>query len=169
MLGLGIDLGLRVQGVEDEAGSRRVVDVLELLQMIGVAADRLRPAGLEGTPGRVVQHIARSPMAAAHLPNGLLGEDGIDCGADCLQRSHVAGRRQPEPVAEAGRGMQPEAGGCQPGQRVPQRQGILCRGLGDETDLAVDPLCRARETANTDSSSATATSRLPPSADRSNQ
>ena len=87
--------------------------------MIGVAADWLRPAGLEGAPRRVVEHVARGPVAAAHLPDGLLGEDGVDRRADCLQRSHMAGCGQPEPVAEASRGMQSEAGRLQPGQRRP--------------------------------------------------
>ena len=119
VLGLGVDFSLGIKGVEHEAGSRRGVDVLEFLQMIRVAADWLRPAGLEGAPRRVVEHIARGSPAAPHLPDGLLGEDGVDFRADRLQRSHVAGCRQPEPVAEAGRGMQSEAGRVQPGQRRP--------------------------------------------------
>src|SRR5512133_1194824 len=79
---LGIDFSLGIQRVEHEAGGHGVVDVLELLKMIGVAADRRGPAGLEGSPGGVVEHIARSPMAAAHLADGLLGEDRVDWRAD---------------------------------------------------------------------------------------
>src|SRR6188508_2620798 len=41
---LGIDFRLGIQGVEHEAGGDRVVDVLELLKMIGVTADWLGPA-----------------------------------------------------------------------------------------------------------------------------
>ena len=147
MLGLGVDFSLGIKGVEHEAGSRRGVDVLEMFQMIRVAADRLRPARLEGTPRRVVEHIAWGSPAAPHLPDGLLGEDGVDFRADRLQCSHVAGCRQPEPVAEAGRGMQSEAGRVQPGQRRPQRQGILRRGPRDETNLAVASLRCPREAA----------------------
>ena len=94
VLGLGVDFRLGIQGVEHEAGSRGVVDVFELLEMISVATDWLRPAGLESAPGRVVEHIARGPVAAPHLSDGLLGEDGIDRRADRLQRSYVARRRQ---------------------------------------------------------------------------
>jgi hypothetical protein len=137
---LGVDFRLGIQGIEHEARCHGVVDVLKLLQMIRVAADRLRPAGLEGAPGRVIEHVARRPMAAAHLANGLLGEDRVDRRADRVQRSHVARRGQPEPVAKAGRSVQSEAGRLQPGQRRPQRKGILRRGLRDQANLAIDPL-----------------------------
>ena len=88
--------------------------------MIGVPADRLRPAGLEGAPRRVVEHVAGGPMTPAHLPDGLLGEDGIDRRADLIQRSNVAGGRQPEPIAEASRGMQfeRELGSARAGRTV---------------------------------------------------
>jgi hypothetical protein len=98
----GIDLRLRVEREEGEAGCGGVVDVVELLQMIRVTADGLRPAGLESTPRRIVEDIPRSPAAAPHLPDGLLGENGSDRCADRLQRAYMARRRQPQPVAEAG-------------------------------------------------------------------
>ena len=50
----------------------------------------------------------------------------------------MARRRQPEPVAEASRGMQSKAGWLQPRQRGPQRQGIVRGGLGDEANSAID-------------------------------
>ena len=169
MLRLGIDFGLGIQREEHEAGSHGGVDVLELFQMIRVATDRLRPARLEGTPGRVVEHVARGSPAAPHLPDGLLGEDGADCCADCIQRSHVAGCRQPEPVAEAGRGVQSEAGRVQPGQRRPQRQGVVRRRLGDETSRSIDRLCRPRETAEGGLILGHGHQPLDPSIDRSSQ
>ena len=108
--------------------------------MISITADWLRPASLEGTPGRVVEHVARRPTATPHLSDGLLGEDGVDCRVDRLQRSHVAGCGQPEPVAETGRGVQSEAGWLEPRQCGPQRQGVFRRGLRDEANLAIAPL-----------------------------
>jgi hypothetical protein len=105
MLCLRVDLCLGIQGVEHKAGSRGVVDVLNLLQMIRVAADWPRPARLKGSPRRVVEYVARSPVAAAHFTNGLLGENRIDRRVDRLQCSYVPGCRQPEPVAEARGGM----------------------------------------------------------------
>ncbi len=109
VLGLGIDLGLRVEGVEDEAGGHRGVDVFQLLQVIRVTADGLRPAGLEGAPGRVVQHIARGPVAAPHLPDGLLREDGSD---RCARPRSARGRGPASPAPAGRRSRRRYAGRC---------------------------------------------------------
>src|SRR3712207_8390187 len=50
-----------------EAGGHGGIDIVELLQMIGVTADRPRPACLEGAPGRIVEHVAGRTPAAPHL------------------------------------------------------------------------------------------------------
>ena len=169
MLGLGVDFSLGIKGVEHEAGSRGGVDVLEMFQMIRVAADWLRPARLEGTPRRVVEHVARGSPAAPHLPDGLLGEDGIDCRADRLQRSHVAWCRQPEPVTKASRGMQSEAGRVRQGDA--DRSARALSGMVSATKRTLPSMLSAvpAKPRNADSSSATAPRRFTPSTDRSSQ
>jgi hypothetical protein len=147
VLSLGVDFSLGIKGVEHKAGSHGGVDVVELLQMIRVTADWFRPARLEGTPRGIVDHVARGSVAAAHLPDGLLGEDGIDCRPHRLQRSHMARCCQAKPVAEAGGGMQAEAGRSEPRQRGPQCQRIFWCGLRDKTNLAIDPFGCPREAA----------------------
>ncbi len=110
VLGVAVDLSLRVQRVEDEAGRDGGVDVLERLEMVGVTADRVGPPRLEGPPGRVVENVGRRTPAAAHLADRLLGEHGVDRRADLTERPDMTRGGEPEPVAEAGGGVQAEAG-----------------------------------------------------------
>ena len=145
LLGLGVHFGLGVQGVEHESGGGRVVDVLQALQVVGVSAHGLGPAGLERTPGGVVEHVAGRPVATTHLPDRLLGERWPDPGADGLQRPDVTRGGQSEPVTEAGGGVQPEPGRGQPGQRRPEGGGVLGAGLRHQPDAPVPPLDRAGE------------------------
>ena len=96
-------------------------------------------------PTGLVQPAWKAPqVASSSTSDGVRPQrpiSRIDCWANTgliaaptvVQCSDVAGGGQPEPVAEAGRGVQAEAGGRQPGQRRPQCPRVLRGGLRHQT------------------------------------
>ena len=78
------------------------VDVGGRFQVVGVSPNRLPPAGLQRPKGGVGEHVVGAAPRAAHLADGLLGEDGGERAADRPKRA--GGRKCTRRMSEEERG-----------------------------------------------------------------
>ena len=102
--------------------------------MVGIRSPRFAPTLLKYPPHGVVKYFLGCAAGSSILPYRLLGQDGRD--GSCLPHGpQVAGGRQTQPIAAAGRLFEAQQLRAQPGEAFPQGGGVG-RGQGADPYLA---------------------------------
>lgn len=131
----------RVDGPQRVAHWQAALYVRLSFEVVGIRSKGFPPAAREHCPGRIVHHLSRGALGAVHFPDRLLCEDGVEARAVAPHRGDMAGRSNPESVAETHRRLQAERRGPQPRQSPRERAEIRVRAGPHQQAFAI-PLGR---------------------------
>ena len=115
------------------------------LEVVGVGAGAVAPALGEHAPGRVVHHLDRACGCVRAISRiDCCGKIGAMPPPTRAHGAHVAGRREAEAIAEAGRGLRAERPRPQPLEAAAERGRVLGRERPDQ-DARARVALEARE------------------------